>query len=367
MRSARVLRTSALTMSLTATVAATAASTGTGNAPVRQAKRPFDDEAADAILRSSDGVNFRVYRLLLSLVSSVFGDILSLPSFGHGGYTTEEGGAGSQETPTMDVEEDADILESFLRWCNPRCTPPLVESWDDIQAMITMAIKYDAPSVGRRVSECMQGSAMVTHSPIRAYILAMRTGNRRLAQMAAREASRAGIETWKSCKEMEHMSGLLYHRLLDYHITCVNRAVRTVEELGARPTTDWRIGVPGWSHAEGSGCTGQWWKLYVGRLCAEVRERPDGFGSSRLRVLAQHTPTDVDRAGVLCKLCASNAHPHAMRFWSELAPELDCVLDVNEVSGLSGDDHKHSPESQIVLQLDEDQVGDGGEGGLLYV
>ena len=142
-------------MSLTATVAATAASTGTGNAPVRQAKRPFDDEAADAILRSSDGVNFRVYRLLLSLVSSVFGDILSLPSFGHGGYTTEEGGAGSQETPTMDVEEDADILESFLRWCDPRCTPPLVESWDDIQAMITMAIKYNAPSVGRRVSECM--------------------------------------------------------------------------------------------------------------------------------------------------------------------------------------------------------------------
>ena len=57
--------------------------------------------------------------------------------------------------------------------------------------------------------------------------------------------------------------------------------------------------------------------------------------------MAQHTPTDVDRAGVLCKLCAQNAHPHAMRFWSELAPELDCVLDVNEVSGLNCDDHKH--------------------------
>ncbi|KAI5826465.1 hypothetical protein K523DRAFT_281041, partial [Schizophyllum commune Tattone D] len=226
----------------------------------------------------------------------------------------------------MSVEEDADTLESFLRWCDPRCTPPLVESWDDIQAMIDMAIKYDAPSVGRRVSECMQGSAMVTHTPIRAYILAMRTGNRRLAQMGAREASRAGIETWKSCKEMEHMPGMLYHRLLDYHIACVNRAVNTVEELGALPTTDWRIGVPGWSHVEGTGCTGQWWKLYVGRLCAEVRESPDGVGSSRLRVLAQHTPNDVDRAGVLCKLCVSNAHPHAMRFWSELAPELDCAL-----------------------------------------
>ncbi|KAL1693564.1 hypothetical protein GGG16DRAFT_123167 [Schizophyllum commune] len=257
-------------------------------------------------------------------------------------------GASNEEIPTLDVEEDAHTLESFLRWCDPRCTSPFVENWEDVQAMMTMSIKYDAPSVGRRISECMQGTTLVTHLPIRAYILAMRTGNRRLAQMAAREASRAGIETWKSCKEMEHMSGLLYHRLLDYHIACVNRAVRIVEELGARPTTDWRIGVPGWSHSEGTGCTGQWWKLYVGRLCAEVRERPDGFGSSRLRVLAQHTPTDVDWAGVLCKLCASNAHPHAMRFWSELAPELDCVLDVNE----------------IVLQLDEDQGGDDGEGGL---
>ncbi|KAL1726462.1 hypothetical protein EV714DRAFT_177778, partial [Schizophyllum commune] len=190
----------------------------------RQAKRPFDDEAADAILRSSDGVNFRVYRLLLSLVSSVFGDILSLPSFGHGGSTGHGSGASSQEIPTLDVEEDAHTLESFLRWCDPRCSSPFVENWEDVQAMMTMSIKYDAPSVGRRISECMQGTTLVTHFPIRAYILAMRTGNRRLAQMAAREASRAGIETWKSCKELEHMSGLLYHRLLDYHIACGNRA-----------------------------------------------------------------------------------------------------------------------------------------------
>ncbi|KAI5895508.1 uncharacterized protein SCHCODRAFT_02686884 [Schizophyllum commune H4-8] len=265
-----------------------------------------------------------------------------------GGTNSDGGGSGGQETPTMDVEEDADTLERFLRWCDPRCTPPFVQDWEDIQAMMAMSIKYDAPSVGRHVSECMQGSAMVSHSPVRAYVLAMRTGNRRLAQMAAREASRAGIETWKSCKEMEHMSGLLYHRLLDYHIARVNEAVRIVEDLAALPTTDWEIGVPRWSHVEGSGCTGQWWKLYVERLCAEVRQRPDGFGSSRLRELAQHTPTEVDRAGVLCELCVSNAHPHAMRFWSEGAVELDLALGVDE----------------IVLQLAQDQVRDGGRASI---
>ncbi|KAI0255963.1 hypothetical protein BJV78DRAFT_1113987, partial [Lactifluus subvellereus] len=40
---------------------------------------PFDDADADIILRSSDQVNFHVYKVILSVASPFFKDMFSLP------------------------------------------------------------------------------------------------------------------------------------------------------------------------------------------------------------------------------------------------------------------------------------------------
>ncbi|EIW75069.1 hypothetical protein CONPUDRAFT_66183, partial [Coniophora puteana RWD-64-598 SS2] len=47
--------------------------------PARQAKAPFDDPEAEIILRSSDNVEFRVFKSFLAFSSSIFRDMLSLP------------------------------------------------------------------------------------------------------------------------------------------------------------------------------------------------------------------------------------------------------------------------------------------------
>jgi hypothetical protein len=44
------------------------------------AEAPFDDPQADLILQSSDGVHFRVFKLILSFASPVIVDMLSIPS-----------------------------------------------------------------------------------------------------------------------------------------------------------------------------------------------------------------------------------------------------------------------------------------------
>ena len=107
----------------------------------RRVQAPFDDAEADVILRSSDGVDFRVHKLLLSLVSTFFRDMFSLPHVGHGGPDDGDRVTGGAQTPVVEVEENADLVEKFLRWCDPRCTPsPIAE---DVNALVMISAKYD--------------------------------------------------------------------------------------------------------------------------------------------------------------------------------------------------------------------------------
>lgn len=60
------------------------------------ASPPFDDPEADIILRSSDNVDFHVYKFLLSLVSPVFKSMFALPQI-----SLEEGGDGTGSRALM--------------------------------------------------------------------------------------------------------------------------------------------------------------------------------------------------------------------------------------------------------------------------
>ncbi|KAL1747870.1 hypothetical protein HDZ31DRAFT_21352, partial [Schizophyllum fasciatum] len=196
----------------------------------RLANAPFDDGAADIVLRSSDGVDFRTYKLLLSLISSFFRDMLSLPHVGHGGSGAGAHTADRAGRPVVEMEENGESLERLLRWCDPRCTSPSLSAWNDVETSVRMLVKYDAQTALRRLSEALQGSHLVFEAPIRAYSLAVRSGNRQLAQTAAREASRRGILEWETCQELEHISGLAHHRLLRFHNQCTETALRVVRE-----------------------------------------------------------------------------------------------------------------------------------------
>ncbi|TRM57910.1 hypothetical protein BD626DRAFT_574057 [Schizophyllum amplum] len=199
------------------------------NTQPRLATAPFDDEAADIILRSSDGVDFRVHKVLLSLVSSFFRDMFALPHVGRALSDDSDRGQDKEGRPVVEVEEDSANLEKLLRCCDPRCTPHALDSWDDVSAIMNLAIKYDAPCVSRHVGECLHGSSFVAETPLQVYALAVRIGNRKLAQMAAAEASRAGIANWEYCKELGNIPASAYHHLVAYHIARAQAAVKVLD------------------------------------------------------------------------------------------------------------------------------------------
>ncbi|KAF8186052.1 hypothetical protein K438DRAFT_1476980, partial [Mycena galopus ATCC 62051] len=65
---------------------------------------PFDDLTADITLRSCDGCDFRVHRLVLSRASPFFDGMFSLPQL-----------AEDVEVPVISVSETGRLLDRFLR------------------------------------------------------------------------------------------------------------------------------------------------------------------------------------------------------------------------------------------------------------
>ncbi|KAF8992045.1 hypothetical protein BDQ17DRAFT_1460362 [Cyathus striatus] len=73
-----------------------------------RAEEPFDDiQSSDTILRTSDGVNFYIHRIILILGSPFFRDMFSLP----------QPASIDTEKPIIDITENSKTLDSLLRLC----------------------------------------------------------------------------------------------------------------------------------------------------------------------------------------------------------------------------------------------------------
>ncbi|KAL4248405.1 SKP1/BTB/POZ domain superfamily protein [Abortiporus biennis] len=132
----------------------------------------LDDPNADVILRSSDGVEFRVFKVILSKSSPFFNDMFSLPQ------ATEQSLTAAQ---VIDVAEDSTTLAKLLTYCYPLRTPKFT-TLEEVIAFISATDKYQLPGAMERVK-----SELETYSstqPVQLYMLACRYSLERLAAKA---------------------------------------------------------------------------------------------------------------------------------------------------------------------------------------
>lgn len=76
----------------------------------------LNDSEADVILRSSDGVDFRVRKAVLSEASTFFREMFTLPQGNASSNDIGEEEPAVDELPVVPVAEDQDILHVFLRY-----------------------------------------------------------------------------------------------------------------------------------------------------------------------------------------------------------------------------------------------------------
>ncbi|KAI0775789.1 hypothetical protein BD413DRAFT_611264 [Trametes elegans] len=91
----------------------------------------FNRSDADIVFRSSDGVDFRLHKLVLAMASPVFADMFTLPS-----HDSEKA------LSVVDLSEEASTLEDLLVLCYPMERPDFLRL-SRLRDALLAAIKYE--------------------------------------------------------------------------------------------------------------------------------------------------------------------------------------------------------------------------------
>ena len=204
---------------------------------------PFDDNDADIILRSSDQVEFLVYKVILSKASPVFKTMFSLPQ--PATDTTQN------SRPIVDLAENSKVLAAVLSAIYPHTSVaanPL--SLDDLIATLDAARKYDMVTALRRLmdSTCTE---TLRNSPVEAFCAAYSRKLREAAQIAARASLKNRLTFEDIGDKLQYINGPAIHRLWKFHSAC---SAAAVEAIPTNNTFTWIPPEPTTSLATPSSC-----------------------------------------------------------------------------------------------------------------
>ncbi|KAI0730801.1 hypothetical protein C8Q76DRAFT_339573 [Earliella scabrosa] len=176
------------------------------------ASPPFNDSTADITICSSDGVVFRLHRVILSLASDFFKDMLSLPqpaatSYHQGPHTTQPGG-----TPIIEVSESSDVLERLFRLCYP-VDDPVLDTIGEVRSTLEAAMKYQMSEAIKITKRKLL--ALAAADPLRVYCVACRFSLEEEASAAAKEVFKQKAQD-RYVEDLEETTIGAYHRLLSY-------------------------------------------------------------------------------------------------------------------------------------------------------
>ena len=178
------------------------------------ATAPFDHAKADIILRSSDNVDFRVFKLFLSLASPFFETLFDIPQ------PVEEDG--DQEVKdglaVVPVTEDSKTLDALLRFCYP-CTlvdDPKLEVLQDAMDILEAARKYSLDVIEKKACQAIANPKILEVEPLRCFAIAHRGRLREETLLAAKYTlAQPLIPSW--FQEIDLIAATDLLSLLTYH------------------------------------------------------------------------------------------------------------------------------------------------------
>ncbi|KAI6106063.1 hypothetical protein EDD16DRAFT_205335 [Pisolithus croceorrhizus] len=240
------------------------------------ASPPFDHVKADVILRSSDDIDFRVFKLFLSLASPFFETLFDLPQ------PSEEANDDmdiKDGLPVIPVSENGKTLDSLLRFCYP-CTlaeDPVIEDFREIISIFDAAQKYSLDAIQQAVSKSLFTPKILEVNSLRCFAIACRARMRDECVLAAKYTLREPlVPEW--FEEVELITSAELLSLLTYHQKC-SKVVQMLEgDLSWIPD-----GLKSWY---GGSCrcpgrdsmthrsTPEWWKGFIVSTFRELLDRP---------------------------------------------------------------------------------------------
>jgi len=184
------------------------------------ANPPFNDPRADVILQSSDGVHFRVFKIILSFASPIFSDMFSIP------LPASRNPDSDDDVPVVTVSENAEALDLSLRHIYPLQTPDTVPL-RDAGLLAEFAHKYQVDALEKSVKRYLVDS--IEQDPVGVYAIAVAYGYKGVGKSAAQSCLNLPFSRLESqfarCATAEDFAALLR-----YHVACGEAASTVASE-----------------------------------------------------------------------------------------------------------------------------------------
>lgn len=178
---------------------------------IKEADAPFNASSADFILRASDNVDFRVHKVILSVVSPVFESMFTLPNSKSDVQESKDG------LHVLACPESSTVLDPLLRFCYPTATPTLTEL-TILMPLYDAIDKYCMEPLLKMVEGALISA--VDQNPMVAYAFGCRHHLQPVITAAAKASLNTPIEELPFCPDLERITAAQLFRLHEYHRAC---------------------------------------------------------------------------------------------------------------------------------------------------
>jgi hypothetical protein len=190
---------------------------------------PFCYDDADVVLRSLDGIDFRVHKVIISLASA---GILDKKPIIHG----------TSPLPVIQLPEDGRTLVKLLQLCYPVTDPDPMKPYIT-DAVLHAAVKY---KITRGMQQAkMQWLANIEENPLPVYFTAVCFGWKEEAREAANWVARRRLED-VYVPQMEFISADAYYSLLKYCHSYHSAVVAVASNYEKKENETWREEFSSW-------------------------------------------------------------------------------------------------------------------------
>ncbi|KAK6981117.1 BTB domain-containing protein [Favolaschia claudopus] len=287
---------------------------------------PFDSADADVIFRSSDGIEFRLHKALLSLVSPVFRDMFTLPQPVSEFSTT---------LPVVEVTETSAVFDQALRFFYPGARPK-VDSPSELRDVLTVLIhKYDMQGIIPIAQQCLE--RYLTSHPLSAYIVAHTFQWKDLAVKAAKESLKTPLRSTNTAapQDLDHITGSAYHNLLFYHHSCAEAAKVGATSLNWTPVpneyvwfscTSCELAPLAWYLSDGVAHNVRvWFNTYLNDIGSALMQTP------ALDLCMHDSIRNAYKSASKCTTCRGKVFDQLHLWVNSLKPRIDAAIEKVEL------------------------------------
>ena len=311
------------------------------------AAAPFDHAKADIILRSSDNVHFRVFKLFLSLASPFFETLFDIPQPTQASKDQEI----KDGLAVVPMAEDRKTLTALLCFCYPGTLvdDPHLDVFEDVIHVLEAAKKYSFDVIEKKVRRTLSNPKILEAEPLRCFAIACRGRLREEMLLAAKYTlTQPLIPSW--FKEISLITAADLLALLTYHRECGDAvyALRTdmswiKSHYGSSQGCAWLSGKnPNGSIMFGGGVgyddcrcprtptptryllfekTLQWWEDFMEETFVALRDKPC---RATVEGLAEKTVKIVKKTN--CPVCSTSVSEGMRGFSDLLVKKMDEVV-----------------------------------------